>query len=289
MTASLAFAHPRPALSPRLAGPTSLLLPALVALSLAFVWPVILLLLESLADGHSLLSNYTAFFGSTGFLAILWRTIWIAALVAAICLFLGYPLAYLAATASPWPRNALLAVVAASMFISLVVRCYSWLAILDRGGLVNTVLATIGLPSLRFVAVHNLAGVLIGVTQFTLPFMVLAIYDVVRRIDPRLMQAAHSLGATPLRGFLTVYLPLSLPGIASGCVIVFITTLGYYIAPSILGGPQNMMLGEVLATAIRTTGDWGQGATIGTIMLALALGFYVCFQVFGNRSAGSWR
>lgn len=267
----------------RFATPSSLLVLPLLVIALAFIWPVALLMAESFRDGNSGLSNYLSFFGSAGLRQILWRTIWISALVSAICVVLGYPVAYLAATSNSTARMAILGVVSVSMFISLVVRCYAWLAILDRSGLINSTLNYLGLSSLTFVGVHNLAGVLIGVTQFTLPFMVLAIYDILRRIDPRLMTAAQSLGASPARSFYTIFLPLSLPGIISGITIVFITSLGYYIAPSILGGPQNMMMGEVLATSIRTTGDWAQGATISTVMLVLALGFYVMLQTWSNR------
>lgn len=264
-------------------GSGSLLTPALLLIAVCFAWPVAVLLAESFSRGGGL-ANYAAFFASDGLMRILWRTLWISALIVVICLLLGYPMAYLAATANPAARTILLSVVTLSLFLSLIVRCYAWLAILDRGGMANLLLREIGLPSWQFVGVHNLTGVLIGLTQFMLPYMVLSIYDVMRRVDMRLMNASNSLGANPLRAFLTVYWPLTSPGVVSGSVIVFIMTLGYYIAPSILGGPQNMMLGEVLSTTIRTTGDWGQGAAIGSVMLAVALGVFLVFQVFGIRT-----
>jgi putative spermidine/putrescine transport system permease protein len=254
--------------------PDTLIIPGLLFVSIAFLWPVIVLLLEAMQGGGGMLGEYATLVATPGMMAIMWRTIWISALVCLICFLIGYPFAYVAATTSLRARTVLLGVVAVSLFFSLIVRCYAWLAILDRSGLVNMLLQSGGLGAFRFIAVHNLAGVLIGVVQFTLPLMILSIYDSMRRIDSQLLSASLSLGASPARTFLEVYLPLTLPGVFSGVVIVFITTLGYYIVPAILGGPQNMMIGEVIATKIRTTGEWGLGAAIATIVLVIALVIY---------------
>jgi len=258
-------------------------LPSLALLAVAFVSPVGLLLAQSFIEEPGGLAHYEAFIGSNALLTILFRTIWTALAVTAFCLLLGYPFAYVAATTTPQKAAFLIGIVSVSLFISLVVRCYAWLAILDRGGLVNTALAAIGLENLQIVGVHNFAGVLIGVIQFTLPFMILSIYDVMRRFDDHLLQASAILGGGPLRTFAHVYLPLTVPGVFAGCAIVFITSLGYYIAPSILGGPQNVMIGELIAIKIRTTVEWGIGTAIASVLLVVAVVFFVIFQVMTGR------
>lgn len=264
---------------------TWLTLPGLMLISVGFAVPVSILLAESFTEPPGGLAHYQTLFGSLALLNILWRSVWTSLIVTVVCLLLGYPFAYVAATTGPRARMVLIGIIAGSLFISLVVRCYAWLAILDRGGVLNATLLLLGLQNLQIVAVHNFAGVVIGVTQFTLPFMILSIFDVMRRVDERLLLASAILGAAPLRTFLHIYLPLTMPGVFAGCAIVFITTLGYYIAPSILGGPQNVMIGELIATKIRTTVEWGLGTAIASVLLVVAVAFFIFFY----RAVGRYK
>jgi putative spermidine/putrescine transport system permease protein len=250
-----------------------------------FVFPVIKLLGLSLSDqaGQLSISHYEAFFASPAFVTILARTFETASVVTLIALLVGYPTAYIAATATDRISVLLISFVSGSLFISAIVRSYALLAILDRRGLLNTVLEQIGLGGLHQELVHNFAGVVIGCLQFAIPLMVLPIYAVMRRFDESVLQAAKSLGARPSVAFCLVYLPMTSSGVVAGCSIVFITTLGYYIVPSILGGPQNTMIGQLIAIEMQTTLDWGLGTAMASILLLAALICFVSFHRISRR------
>ena len=179
------------------------------------------------------------------------RTFGSAASVTLICLLLGYPLA----TGSPPRRRArarmLLLLVLLPFWTSLLVRTTAWVVLLQSGGVVNSLLGWLGLvdPAHPLELIHNRIGVLIAMTHVLLPFMVLPIYSVMKSIPPNYMRAAASLGAPPLSAFLRVYLPLTLPGVSAGCLLVFILALGYYITPALVGGaarPDAQLLHRVL-------------------------------------------
>ncbi|MCW2611471.1 MAG: binding-protein-dependent transport system inner rane component, partial [Cryptosporangiaceae bacterium] len=179
-------------------------------------------------------------------------------------------------------RRVLLGVAAASLFVSIVVRGYGWLTILDRNGVVNTALGAVGLERYSTTLVHNFAGVLIGMVQYGIPFMVFPLYDVMRRVDPRLLRAAATLGASPRRAFWRVYVPLTFPGVTAGSTVVFIAALGYYILPAILGGPQNTMIGEFIANQFLSTADFGLGAASAALLLAVAVLTFLALQALGR-------
>jgi putative spermidine/putrescine transport system permease protein len=269
----------------RFAEPTWLVVPVLFLLFIAFVVPVVMLLARSVLGPPVGLGSYQSFLGSPELRTVLLRTLWTAGIVTVISIGVGYPYAFLAVSTTPRMRRLLLGVVTTSLFISLVVRCYAWLAILDRGGALNALLHAIGFPNAQIVGVHNFAGVVIGILQYTIPLSILPMYDVMSRVDERLPHAAASLGAGPIRKFLTVYFPLTLPGVAAGALLTFISALGYYIAPSLLGGPQNTMIGSLIANDILTTLQWGQGAAVATVLLVLALLFFVSFNKIMARAS----
>jgi ABC-type spermidine/putrescine transport system permease subunit I len=249
----------------------------------AFGLPVALLLARSFTQAPGGLTYYKEFLSSAALVQILIRTVVTAALVTLVSLLIGYPFAYLAISSRPTPRRVLMGIVSASLLVGLVVRGYAWLAILDRGGLVNATLRALHLEDLQFVGVHNLLGVVIGVLQYTLPFVILPIYDGMSRVDAQLPRAAASLGAGPVRAFAKVYFPLTLPGVVAGCTISFIAVLGYYILPSILGGPQNMMVGQLIAGKMLTS--VGQGTAIASILLLVSLALFVVFYRVTTRVA----
>lgn len=260
-----------------------LVVPALLLIAVMFVYPTARILLRSFTEDPGGLSNYGDVLGNGSLLRILGRSVLIATVVTACALVLGYIYAYAAVISGPRLRTTLLALVGASLFVSVVVRGYAWLAILDRNGALDAGFEAIGLDSVNPVLVHNFTGVVIGMIQYGIPFMVLALYDVMRRVDPNLTKAAATLGARPARAFLRVYLPLTLPGVIAGCVIVFITTLGYYILPSILGGPQNTMVGQVIAERIQTTLDWASATALAGILLAVSIAGFVAFMRVTRR------
>jgi putative spermidine/putrescine transport system permease protein len=274
----------------RLRAPTSLAwlaLPGLLLVVVVFAYPAARLLLRSFTEPPGGLANYEAVFTDGVLLRILWRSVWVAAVVTAIALVCGYVYAFAAVTAGPRLRATLLTLVGASLFVSVIVRGYSWLAILDRRGAMNVALDAVGLDALQTVLVHNFAGVVIGMIQYGIPFMVLAVYDVMRRVDPNLSKAAATLGARPAWAFIRVFFPLTLPGVIAGSVIVFITTLGYYILPAILGGPQTTVVGQVIAEKIQTTLEWSTATALsGVLLLVSMVGFFAFLRVTRRYGAG---
>jgi putative spermidine/putrescine transport system permease protein len=264
------------------AQPALLVIPALVLVAVAFLYPVVLILTRSFTEGDGGLTQYRAVFDNSLYAKVLLRTVVIAGVVTLISLALAYPYAHLAATTGRRRRILLLAVIASPLFISLLVRSYGWLVLLDKNGFVGWGLKRLGVDDPPLL-VHNRIGVLIGLVQYTLPLIVLPIYASMRQYDRRLTQAAETLGASRWIVLAKVYFPQTLPGVVAGCAIVFVSTLGYYIAPAILGGQGTTMLGELIAQQVTTTLNWGLASALATILLVVAL---IGFAVFYRYSEG---
>ena len=189
----------------------------------------------------------------------------------AICVLIGYPLAY---TLSQLPRrvaNLCMIAVMLPFWTSLLVRTYAWLVLLQRRGLINTWGMELGLWSEPLTLVHNVGGTLIGMTHIMLPFLVLPLYSSMRAIDRDLLKAAANLGASPTRSFLSVFLPLSLPGLLAGSLIVFILCLGFYVTPAVLGGGKVTMVSNRIANDIELFFNWGAASALGVVLLVLTL------------------
>jgi putative spermidine/putrescine transport system permease protein len=205
------------------------------------------------------------------YVGILLRTFWIGFVVTALCLLLGYPLAYKLASLPARISNLLLILVLLPFWTSLLVRTGAWIVLLQREGPVNDVLLTLHLIGEPLQLVYNRTGVYVAMTHILLPFMVLPLYSVMRGIPPEYMRAATSLGAHPLRAFLRVYLPLTVPGIGAGCLLVFILAIGYYITPALVGGVNDQMVSYFVAFFTEQTINWGMASALGTVLLAATL------------------
>jgi putative spermidine/putrescine transport system permease protein len=208
------------------------------------------------------------------------RTFVISGSVTLICLLLGYPLAHWMATAPPATARKLMLLVLLPFWTSLLVRTTAWVVVLQGGGVVNSMLGWIGLidPAHPIELIHNRIGVLIAMTHILLPFMVLPIYSVMKGIPPNYMRAAASLGAPPMAAFLRVYLPLSLPGVSAGGLLVFILALGYYITPALVGGAQDQMLSYFIAYFASQVTNWGMAAALSATLLVLVLILYAVYH-----------
>jgi putative spermidine/putrescine transport system permease protein len=212
-----------------------------------------------------------------------------AAITTLTCALLGYPLAYLMATAGNRARLILVAAVMIPFWTSVLARSLAWVILLGKRGLVNEWLLASGLISAPLPLLFNSIGVQIGMTHVLLPFMVLPIWSVLMRLDPALPRAARSLGATPARTFLEVSLPLSLPGLLAGCTLVFILAVGFYITPALLGGDRDITIAGLIEMVVRDLLDWPFGAMLSLILLAIvgavfALGAWL---VGAERLAGA--
>ncbi|MDX3926123.1 MAG: ABC transporter permease [Shinella sp.] len=246
-------------------GPFALLVPALLLLAAVVGYPLLAIVLRSLSEPQWGLQNYVWFFGTPVNLIVLQRTFMISAWVTLVCVVCAYPYAYAMTVVGPRLRLALVLCVLVPFWVSGVVRTLSWVILLQDSGVINSLLVGAGLDKVRLI--RTTTGVVIGMAQVLLPFMILPLYSVMKAIDLRLMQAARSLGARPVRAFLTVYLPLSLPGVYAGATIVFILALGFYITPALLGGPRSTMLSTLVQNQVLSLLQWGRGGAMGVVLL----------------------
>ena len=253
-----------------------LVLPALLLLTVVLLVPAGLMLGYAFTAAPGGLQNFKDVLTSSLTTTILVRSVVISLEVTAISLLLGLPFAMITASSTPRVRGLLLTAVGCTLFFSVIVRAYAWLALLGSNTPVTDLLHSLGLGDSTGYA-HTRTGTIIALVQYGVPFMVLAIYDNVRRIDPQLMRAASICGADSARSFLWVRLPLMLPGIAAGSIMVFITTLGYYIIPQVVGSPTDMMIGQLISQQINVATNWGMGSALATLLILVAL---ACFGVF---------
>jgi putative spermidine/putrescine transport system permease protein len=255
--------------------------PAVLVLGVLFVYPVATLLLLSVTSPQPGLQNFATLISAPVYLKALWNTVIISGSVTLLCALLGYPIAYTMAHSSPRLRRLLIFVVLVPFWSSILVRTFAWMVLLQKRGLINkTLIDYLGLVETPLTMIYNRAGVLIGMSHVLLPFMILPLYAVLSRIDPSLSSAAASLGAPPVRNFIRVYLPLSLPGLLSGSMLVFVMGLGYYITPALLGGPGDVMIAQLIEMQVADFGNWGLAAALSVILLA---GTGIAFM-FVNRS-----
>jgi putative spermidine/putrescine transport system permease protein len=212
---------------------------------------------------------------------IMLRTFLIAAIVTLICAAIGLPYAMLAAATTGWVRAVLLIAVLLPLWTSLLVRTAAWFILLQNEGLINRALQALGLIDSPLPLIFNRLGVVIAMTHVLLPFMVLPIYSVLLAVPQNLMAAAASMGAGPLRAFWRVLLPLSLPGLLSGSLLVFMVAIGYYITPALVGGANDQMISSVIAFYATGTANWGMAGALGLILLLVTTLLYL---VYGRLS-----
>ena len=205
------------------------------------------------------------------------RTFVVSLMVTGACLFLGLPYAMIAASVEGWRRQVLLGAVLLPLWTSLLVRTAAWFILLQDNGLVNSSLMALGLTSGPIPLIFNRAGVIIAMTHVLLPFMVLPIFSVLISIPKNLMPAAASLGAAPLQAFWRVLLPLSMRGVVSGSLLVFMSALGYYITPALIGGAQDQMISSVIAYYAMGAANWGMAGALGIVLLGVTLILYAVY------------
>ena len=259
--------------------------PAMLWLGLFFFLPFVIVILYSFLTrgptGNVLwvftLDNYARLIGDPIYLRIFWRSIWMGLLTTLICLLLGYPLALFIARQSPRWRTVLLFLVLIPFWTNFLVRTFAWMVILNNNGLINSIVMSLGFP--RMELINTTGAVLLGLVYGELPFMVLPIYASIARFDPNLLEAASDLGANRWRAFVRVMLPLTLPGIAAGSVLVFIPAAGNYIVPTLLGGGKITLVGNLLEQQFGSAQNQPLGSAAAMlIMLILTIGVVIYFR-----------
>jgi len=212
-------------------------------------------------------ANYRAL--CTGCLGVYTSSLALAALATVLCLLTGYPVAFAIARAPGVWRQLLLFLVMLPFWTSFLIRVYAWIAILQPSGLINRVLLASGLIEQPLPLLYNAFSVTLGLVYSYLPFMILPLYGSLSRLDESLIEAAADLGAPPRRVFLDVILPLSLPGVAAGCLLVFIPAIGEFVIPDLLGGPGTLMVGKMLWQEFFDNVDWPAAAAIAMALIVL--------------------
>ena len=246
-----------------------LVLPAAAFLVVFFLAPLIDMAARSVTEPAGAgLSNYTRFFEQEAYVRVLTNTFWIAIVTTVVCLLIGFPFAYLMTVVPGRVAGLLLIAVLLPFWSSTLVRTFAWQVILRDTGVINSFLVDTGLVSEPLPLIRTTTGVIIGMSHILLPFMVLPIWAVLRRIDPEYSRAAASLGASPATAFRRVVLPLSLPGVLAGCLLVFVLALGFYITPALLGGPRDQMISQLIVEQVERQLDWGFASAMSVLLVA---------------------
>lgn len=254
--------------------------PVLLLLIGLFIYPVAAFLAQSLFDPGFTLKHYERIFSSPVYLRVLWVTVETSGLTTIGCLLFGYPVAYLLANSSSGVRKLLLPFILIPFWTNILVRLYAWLILLGHGGVINQWLQGIGLIDHPLPMLFNQFGVLVGMIHYMLPFMILPLYSVMSGIPTNLVPAANTLGAGPYRAFLRIYLPLSLPGVGAGSILVFIISSGFFVTPALLGGPQNTMISQLIEEQVAETFNWGFASALSALLLVVGLVFYIGYSKF---------
>ena len=204
------------------------------------------------------------------------RTFKVSVYVTFFCLLLGFPVAHLLANLPLRYSNLLMIFVLLPFWTSLLVRTTAWIVMLQQKGVINGVLVWLGIinDDQRIQMVYNMTGTIIAMTQILLPFMILPLYSVMKVIPKSHMRAAQNLGAKPVRAFIRVYLPQTVPGMSAGGLLVFVLAIGYFITPELVGGKDGQLIGHWIAYHLKTTLNWGLCAAIGSILLSIMLVLY---------------
>lgn len=270
----------RPSLRKLRFGKTLPLLPSLVFLTIVFVIPVTQLLLLSFYDkaGNATLAHYERLFFSSTYFQVVLNTLSYAGWTTLFCLLIGYPIAYLTATISVRLRNPLMLWILVPLWTSFLVRVLAWMVILGAQGVVNRTLISLGVISKPLDLIYNFFGVMVGSVHALMPIAILMMLSVMLNIDRSLVSAATTLGARTPMAFWRVYFPLSLPGVAASGLMVFVTALGFFIAPQLLGSPSNIMLAQVIIVQLEEGLNWEFAAALSVVLLLATILVVVVFD-----------
>jgi spermidine/putrescine transport system permease protein len=219
------------------------------------------------------------------YLKIFWRSIEYAALTTALCVIIGYPVAYYIGRAREVVRQRLLLFVMIPFWTSFLIRTYAWITILKQEGLLNSLLHGLSLTTVPLDLLYTPFAVIVGLVYAYLPFMILPIYGSVEKLDGALIEAAHDLGAGPVRVFSSVIVPLTMPGIAAGTLLVFVPAIGMFAITDLLGGARVPLIGNVIQNQFMQARDWPFGAALGVVFLLL---FAIAYWLLQRRADRVW-
>lgn len=254
--------------------PALLLGPLLLFLAAFYAYPVGAMMWRSVGDPHLTIANYATLLSSDLYGLVFWITLRISLVTTVLALLLGYPVAYLLARLAPSRANLLLALVLVPFWTSILVRTYAWMVLLGRDGVINRLLLALGLIATPLRLLNTTFAVYVAMVHVLLPFMILPLFATLRSIDPQLLRAAASLGARPSAAFRQVLLPLSLPGVFAGCLLVFILALGFFITPALVGSPRDLMIAILIEQQVEIL-HWPFASALAVVLLIAAVGSFV--------------
>ncbi len=240
---------------------------------------------EGIKDFFSQLDfeNYAFIFSDPLYIAAYWSSLKIAAIATFLTLLVGYPIAYGMARAPKEWQPTLMMLVILPFWTSFLIRVYAWIGILKKEGLLNLFLMNTGLISEPLNIMNTTTAVYIGIVYSYLPFMILPLYTSLEKIKPSLIEAAEDLGSPPWKAFWQVTLPLSVPGIVAGCLLVFIPAVGEFVIPDLLGGSETLMIGKTLWSEFFNNRDWPVASAVAVILLIVLVVPIMLFQKMQER------
>jgi putative spermidine/putrescine transport system permease protein len=265
----------------RVKGISYILLPLIIVV-VGFNVPLFLMLIRSLFSPDFTFEHYRYLVEHPIYLQILANTFKTAIIVSFLCCLLAYPLAHWITRLAGRVRLFVLAIIAMSFLVSILIRTYSWIVILGNNGIVNRSLLELGLVGSPLQLIYNDLGVTLGTINVLIPFAVFPLYAAMLKIDNRLIKAAYSLGSKPITVFTRIYFPLTLPTLLSSAILVFIMTLGFFITPAILGGGKVQMIATILDTLINRLANWNLASAISTILLLVTIVLYIAYRKIGE-------
>jgi putative spermidine/putrescine transport system permease protein len=278
----------------RFAGPWLLVLPAALLLTIFLLVPYLNIVLMSFrAPGQGTpygngftVGNYLRFFSDAFYLFQVFNTLWIGFLTTAICLIVGFPVAWQLARGDTRFRGLAYGLVLSPLLVGIVIRSYGWTILLGNAGLINRTLMSFGIIDAPLPLMYNALGIVIALTHVFLPFMILPIMAAIQGVDPSLDAAARSLGASRFTAFRRITLPLSLPGIQAGCILVFVLSLSAYVTPSLIGGLRVKTMAVTVVDALIDTFQWPWGSALA---LMLSVTGAICVVVFARLTQMKWK
>lgn len=256
-----------------------LLLPVVGFLAVFFLVPLSQVLYFSVMDPGFTLKHYTTFITDGFYWKVLFGTFQTAAIVTVLALLMAYPLAYMVVRLGGAFATTILLIVTMSFWTSFLVRTFAWMVILGNNGPFRAAMEMLGVvpaPQLLFTRFSST----LAMVHLLIPFMVLALYSVMKKIDPNLTRAARSLGASPFDAFRRIFLPLSAPGIVNGCTLVFIMCLGFYVTPVLLGSPREQMIAGLIGQQIEEFLEFGEASATSVILLVVTLTIFAVYNRF---------
>lgn len=247
------------------------LVPGVAVMMILFVTPIAMIFRDSVTDPEIGFGNYRALSSDPLYIKVIWNSLRSAFQATLGCLIIGYPAAYAIFKASPRWRNMLLGALLFSFAVGTIPRTFSWLVVLGDKGLINKAYFWITGASRPIELLYNQIGVVVGMIHVMLPFIVLILLGSMTRVSPHLVPAARSLGASPRRAFLEIFLPLTAPGVVAGAMLIFIYSLGFYLVPAVLGGASQTTVVMQIASLATKSGIWGMGAALSSVVIALSV------------------